>query len=81
MEIITASDLTLDDIGKYYRYEYTVDQGKGEITLVNQGMLEIRNLHFLSDGRVEIFHPSGSQVFSANAEMKLYSHNLPTANN
>ncbi len=79
MEIL-ASELTPADVGGYYDYQYTVDQGKGEITLVRQGLIEIRSLEFHDDGSVTIHHPTGNQRFSEDAELILHTEHLPTGN-
>lgn len=80
MERILAASLTEADIGSYYDYEYLVDQGKGEITKVRQGLYEIQNLVHELDGSVTIFNFNGPQRFSESAEILLYTDDLPTGN-
>ena len=80
MQRVLVSDLTPSDTGGYYDYEYTVDQGKGEITLIRQGQLKIRSLEFHDDGSVSIHHPTGYQTFSEDTEILLYTDHLPTGN-
>jgi hypothetical protein len=81
MERILVTALTEADIGSYYDYEYLVDQGKGEITKIRQGLYEIRNVEHHPDGSVTIYNPNGPQRFSEDTYILLHTDNLPTGNN
>lgn len=73
--------LTNADIGKFFRYTYILDQGKGEITTNDNGMYKIGAVGFNSDAnKYWISTFAGIQWFPPNTPITLYDKELPTAN-